>query len=74
MTRIRKAQVGRTVDFKSSQSDEQVINGVIERVKNRIATIRFYVVRANDGTLRTFNQEGFTAYLPVSDIRIVEVY
>lgn len=73
-SKIRKVHIGRSVDFKSSQADEQVINGRVERVKNRVASVRFHTVRALDGSLRSFNQEGFIAYLPVNDERIVEIY
>lgn len=72
--RILKSHIGRPVDFQSSQPDEQPINGRIESVRRGIATVRFYVVRATDGSLRAHNPEGFTAYLPVRDSHILEVY
>lgn len=73
-TRIKKAHVGRPVDFKSSQVDDAPLNGVIERVKNGVAAVRFYVVRDLEGHQRAFDPEGFVAYLDVRDERIIEVF
>ena len=72
--RILQSQVGRTLDFQSSREDDQPINATIEYVKNGVVSLRYYAVRGNDGLLRIFNPDGFTAYLSVNDPRIIEVY
>lgn len=73
-TRIKKAHVGRPIDFRSSQPDDAPLNGIIERVKNGVAVVRFYVVRDLEGHQRAFEPQGFVAYLDVRDERIIEVF
>lgn len=69
---ILKKHVGRPVDFKGSK-DFGIINGRIEAVARRFATIRYWSVTRNDGKA-TFSQEGFTVVLPVNSPAIVAVH
>lgn len=73
-TLIRKRDVGRVVDFRSSRKDDALLNGRIEKVKNGTASIRYHVVRDSSGLQRAFSEEGFVAYLNVRDERIIEIY
>ena len=71
--RILKKHIGRPVDFIGSD-EFKPINGVVEKVKNGIAAIRYWSAESTDGERRHYNSEGFVTYIPVRDQRIVEVY
>jgi len=73
-SQIKRAHIGRSVGFRSSRSGDAPLNGVIERIKNGIATVRYYVVRDRDGIQQAFCAEGFVAYLGVRDGRIIEIF
>lgn len=72
--RIEKAHIGRPVDFRSSQPDDSMLNGTIERVKNGIAVVRYYIVRDREGNQRAYAPQGFVAYIGVRSERIQEIY
>lgn len=66
MARILKKHIGRPVDF-TRGDNKAVANGKIEAVKNRIATIRYWIPERHE-------PEGYVTYLPVTDPRIVAIY
>lgn len=72
-TRICKKRIGRPLNFSFGPA-HQPINGVVEKVRNGIATIRYYIVRDLQGELVASSVEGFTAYLSCRSEAILEVF